>query len=73
MISISRAYGSQKVTAIQYTASYFIALISLDAKMCFLFLSITQLYIAYLGEKKHEGAALVTASHHDMLSTILGR
>uniref|UniRef100_A0ACD5VSA7 Uncharacterized protein n=1 Tax=Avena sativa TaxID=4498 RepID=A0ACD5VSA7_AVESA len=41
-ISISRAYGSQK------------------------------LYIVYLGEKKHDDAALVTASHHDMLSTILG-
>ncbi|XP_047058685.1 subtilisin-like protease SBT3.5 [Lolium rigidum] len=31
-----------------------------------------KLYIVYLGEKKHEDAALVTASHHDMLSAILG-
>jgi hypothetical protein len=31
------------------------------------------MYIVYLGEKKHDDAALVTASHHDMLSTILGR
>ncbi|CAM0883250.1 unnamed protein product [Alopecurus aequalis] len=31
-----------------------------------------KLYIVYLGEKKHDDAALVTASHHDMLSTILG-
>ncbi|KAL5229356.1 hypothetical protein ABZP36_017621 [Zizania latifolia] len=30
------------------------------------------LYIAYLGEKKHDDPTLVTASHHDMLSTILG-
>ncbi|CAM0883249.1 unnamed protein product [Alopecurus aequalis] len=31
-----------------------------------------KLYIVYLGEKKHDDVALVTASHHDMLSTILG-
>ncbi|KAF0918934.1 hypothetical protein E2562_027485 [Oryza meyeriana var. granulata] len=30
------------------------------------------LYIAYLGEKKHNDPTLVTASHHDMLSSIIG-
>ncbi|OEL23522.1 Subtilisin-like protease SBT3.3, partial [Dichanthelium oligosanthes] len=30
------------------------------------------LYIAYLGEKKHDDPTLVAASHHEMLSTILG-
>uniref|UniRef100_A0A0D9V6Q4 Uncharacterized protein n=1 Tax=Leersia perrieri TaxID=77586 RepID=A0A0D9V6Q4_9ORYZ len=30
------------------------------------------LYIAYLGEKKHDDPTLVTASHHDMLSSIIG-
>ncbi|KAL6853832.1 hypothetical protein ACP4OV_019861 [Aristida adscensionis] len=31
-----------------------------------------KLYIAYLGEKKHDDPTLVTASHHELLSTILG-
>uniref|UniRef100_A0A0E0JPR3 Peptidase S8/S53 domain-containing protein n=1 Tax=Oryza punctata TaxID=4537 RepID=A0A0E0JPR3_ORYPU len=31
------------------------------------------LYIAYLGEKKHDDPTLVTGSHHDMLSSIIGR
>ncbi|KAM3333090.1 hypothetical protein ACQJBY_028291 [Aegilops geniculata] len=31
-----------------------------------------KLYIVYLGEKKHDDPSLVTASHHDMLTTILG-
>ncbi|WOK95319.1 subtilisin-like protease SBT3.5 [Canna indica] len=32
----------------------------------------SKLYIVYLGERKHEDANLVTASHHDMLSSLLG-
>ncbi|CAO2197295.1 unnamed protein product [Urochloa humidicola] len=31
-----------------------------------------KLYIAYLGDKNHDDASLVAASHHEMLSTILG-
>jgi len=31
-----------------------------------------KLYIVYLGEKKHDDPSLVIASHHDMLSNILG-
>ncbi|WOK95318.1 subtilisin-like protease SBT3.5 [Canna indica] len=31
-----------------------------------------QLYIVYLGERQHEDPNLVTASHHDMLSSLLG-
>uniref|UniRef100_A0A0D9W1W8 Subtilisin-like protease n=1 Tax=Leersia perrieri TaxID=77586 RepID=A0A0D9W1W8_9ORYZ len=31
------------------------------------------LYIVYLGERQHEDADLVTASHHDILTSILGR
>ncbi|KAL6616209.1 hypothetical protein ACP70R_038479 [Stipagrostis hirtigluma subsp. patula] len=31
-----------------------------------------KLYIAYLGEKKHDDPTLVTASHHEILSTIFG-
>jgi hypothetical protein len=30
------------------------------------------LYIAYLGEKKYDDPTLVTASHHDMLTSVLG-
>uniref|UniRef100_K3ZMM6 Subtilisin-like protease fibronectin type-III domain-containing protein n=1 Tax=Setaria italica TaxID=4555 RepID=K3ZMM6_SETIT len=30
------------------------------------------LYIVYLGERQHEDADLVTASHHDMLASVLG-
>ncbi|KAL5214418.1 hypothetical protein ABZP36_003570 [Zizania latifolia] len=30
------------------------------------------LYIVYLGERQHDDADLVTASHHDMLTSILG-
>ena len=32
-----------------------------------------QLYIAYLGERKHAHPDDVVASHHDVLSTVLGR
>ncbi|XP_074591181.1 subtilisin-like protease SBT3.9 [Curcuma longa] len=32
----------------------------------------TKLYIVYLGERKHNDPNHVTASHHDMLSSILG-
>uniref|UniRef100_A0A0E0P4P4 Peptidase S8/S53 domain-containing protein n=1 Tax=Oryza rufipogon TaxID=4529 RepID=A0A0E0P4P4_ORYRU len=32
----------------------------------------SRLYIVYLGERQHEDADLVTASHHDMLTSILG-
>ncbi|TKW17221.1 hypothetical protein SEVIR_5G352000v4 [Setaria viridis] len=31
-----------------------------------------KLYIAYLGDKKHDDPSLVAASHHEILSTILG-
>ncbi|CAL4947023.1 unnamed protein product [Urochloa decumbens] len=31
-----------------------------------------KLYIAYLGDKKHDDPSLVAVSHHEMLSTILG-
>uniref|UniRef100_A0A0E0R6L8 Subtilisin-like protease n=1 Tax=Oryza rufipogon TaxID=4529 RepID=A0A0E0R6L8_ORYRU len=31
-----------------------------------------ELYIVYLGERQHEDADLVTASHHTMLATVLG-
>ncbi|RZS26970.1 hypothetical protein BHM03_00060393, partial [Ensete ventricosum] len=31
------------------------------------------LYIVYMGERQHEDPDLVTASHHDMLSSVLGR
>ncbi|KAG6497655.1 hypothetical protein ZIOFF_045559 [Zingiber officinale] len=31
-----------------------------------------KLYIVYLGERRHEDPNLVTASHHDLLSSILG-
>lgn len=32
-----------------------------------------QLYVVYLGDKQHEDPEQTTASHHDMLTTILGR
>ncbi|XP_008783547.3 subtilisin-like protease SBT3.3 [Phoenix dactylifera] len=32
----------------------------------------TRVYIVYLGEKKHEDPDLVTASHHEMLASLLG-
>ncbi|CAL4905683.1 unnamed protein product [Urochloa decumbens] len=32
----------------------------------------TKIYIAYMGEKKHDDPAVVSASHHDTLSSILG-
>ncbi|CAD5181677.1 unnamed protein product [Musa acuminata subsp. malaccensis] len=32
----------------------------------------TKLYIVYLGERRHEDPDLVTASHHDLLSSLLG-
>lgn len=32
-----------------------------------------QVYIVYLGEKKHEDPDLVTASHHEILASLLGR
>ncbi|BAS87651.1 Os04g0121300 [Oryza sativa Japonica Group] len=35
-------------------------------------ISAKTLYIVYLGERQHEDADLVTASHHDMLTSILG-
>ncbi|OAY74606.1 Subtilisin-like protease SBT3.3, partial [Ananas comosus] len=31
-----------------------------------------KLYIVYLGEKRHDDPTLVTASHHDLLNSILG-
>ncbi|CAM0149431.1 unnamed protein product [Urochloa decumbens] len=45
--------------------------------VCFSFMMIgadgsRKLYIAYLGDKKHDDPSLVAASHHEMLSTILG-
>ncbi|KAM0935057.1 putative cucumisin [Dioscorea sansibarensis] len=35
-------------------------------------LTIFQLYIVYLGEKQHEDPKEVTATHHDMLTSLLG-
>uniref|UniRef100_A0A0D3FS35 Subtilisin-like protease n=1 Tax=Oryza barthii TaxID=65489 RepID=A0A0D3FS35_9ORYZ len=35
-------------------------------------MSTDMLYIVYLGERQHEDADLVTASHHDILTSILG-
>jgi hypothetical protein len=32
-----------------------------------------QLYIVYMGEKKHDDPSMVTASHHDVLASVLGR
>ncbi|XP_072955558.1 subtilisin-like protease SBT3.9 [Typha angustifolia] len=32
----------------------------------------SKLYIVYLGEKKHQDPNVVTASHHDMLTSLLG-
>uniref|UniRef100_A0A0E0JYA2 Subtilisin-like protease n=1 Tax=Oryza punctata TaxID=4537 RepID=A0A0E0JYA2_ORYPU len=32
----------------------------------------TTIYIAYMGEKKHEDPSVVTASHHDALTAVLG-
>ncbi|KAL5213917.1 hypothetical protein ABZP36_003069 [Zizania latifolia] len=32
-----------------------------------------ELYIVYLGHKQHEDPEQTTASHHDMLTSILGR
>nr|XP_018677476.1 PREDICTED: subtilisin-like protease SBT3.3 [Musa acuminata subsp. malaccensis] len=34
--------------------------------------SVQLLYIVYMGERQHEDPDLVTASHHDMLSSVLG-
>ncbi|CAL9111823.1 unnamed protein product [Musa textilis] len=39
-----------------------------SSKRVFIF----QLYIVYLGERRHEDPDLVTASHHDLLSSLLG-
>jgi hypothetical protein len=36
-------------------------------------LSKFQLYIVYMGEKKHDDPSVVTASHHDTLTSVLGR
>ncbi|GJN25290.1 hypothetical protein PR202_gb13098 [Eleusine coracana subsp. coracana] len=33
----------------------------------------TKVYIVYMGEKKHKDPAMVTASHHDVLASVLGR
>ncbi|URD92055.1 hypothetical protein MUK42_01150 [Musa troglodytarum] len=35
--------------------------------------TIAKLYIVDLGERRYEDPQLVTASHHDMLSSVLGR
>uniref|UniRef100_A0A0D9VEK7 Subtilisin-like protease fibronectin type-III domain-containing protein n=1 Tax=Leersia perrieri TaxID=77586 RepID=A0A0D9VEK7_9ORYZ len=35
--------------------------------------STTKLYIVYMGEKKHDDPSVVTASHHDTLTSVLGR
>ncbi|CAO2038010.1 unnamed protein product [Urochloa humidicola] len=32
----------------------------------------TKLYIAYMGEKKHDDPSMVVASHHDVLTSVLG-
>uniref|UniRef100_A0ACD5ZYN6 Uncharacterized protein n=1 Tax=Avena sativa TaxID=4498 RepID=A0ACD5ZYN6_AVESA len=32
----------------------------------------TKLYIVYMGEKKHDDPSVVTASHHDVLTSVLG-
>jgi hypothetical protein len=32
-----------------------------------------QIYIVYMGEKKHDDPAVVSASHHHTLTSILGR
>lgn len=32
-----------------------------------------QLYIVYMGEKKHDDPSVVTASHHDALTSVFGR
>ncbi|CAN6251110.1 unnamed protein product [Urochloa humidicola] len=32
----------------------------------------SQLYIVYMGEKQHDDPMVVTASHHDMLTSVLG-
>ena len=39
----------------------------------FNFASKSQLYIVYMGEKKHDDPSVVTASHHDILTSVLGR
>lgn len=33
----------------------------------------SNVYIVYMGEKKHEDPATIKKSHHEMLSTLLGR
>ncbi|KAK3152715.1 hypothetical protein QOZ80_2BG0162590 [Eleusine coracana subsp. coracana] len=35
-------------------------------------LASTELYIVYMGEKKHDDPSLVIASHHDVLTSLLG-
>ncbi|KAK3156568.1 hypothetical protein QOZ80_2AG0108910 [Eleusine coracana subsp. coracana] len=35
--------------------------------------SSSKLYIVYMGEKQHDDPSVVTASHHDVLTSILGR
>jgi hypothetical protein len=37
------------------------------------FASTFQLYIVYMGQKKHDDPSVVTASHHDVLASVLGR
>ncbi|KAG1347389.1 hypothetical protein COCNU_06G012180 [Cocos nucifera] len=37
-----------------------------------LFAGLLKLYIVYMGERKHEDPQHVTASHHDMLTSLLG-
>ena len=38
-----------------------------------LFACLFQLHIVYMGEKKHDDPSAVTASHHDILTSVLGR
>ncbi|TVU32628.1 hypothetical protein EJB05_24368, partial [Eragrostis curvula] len=33
----------------------------------------SKLYIVYMGEKQHDDPSVVTASHHDVLASVLGR
>jgi hypothetical protein len=32
----------------------------------------SKLYIVYMGQKKHDDPSVVTASHHDVLASVLG-
>jgi hypothetical protein len=61
--------GKTRVSLPQNSLCFFLGVISIAENVLVEF----QMYIVYMGERKHDDPSVVTSSHHDMLTSILGR